>query len=280
MTLLVAAIVGFLASRLVWTLVRPVFSHVLFQRENFRGRLVPSGAGLVLVLAVIVVEAGRIVAGAVVGDDDSWLSPHRLAVLVLAAALGFLGFVDDLVGTGERRGFRGHLQALGEGRLTTGGLKLFGGAGVAVLAAAVVRPAAGLGYLLLDGVLIALAANLGNLLDLAPGRALKGSALAFAGLAAATAADVRLAPIAIVTGAALALLRDDLHERLMLGDTGANLLGGVLGLGVVIIGTPTVRLAVLGAVAVLNGVSEWVSFSRVIDAVPPLRALDRAGRRS
>jgi hypothetical protein len=29
----------------------------------------------------------------------------------------------------------------------------------------------------------------------------------------------------------------------------------------------------------LNLASEAVSFSRVIDAVPPLRALDRAGRR-
>jgi hypothetical protein len=31
-------------------------------------------------------------------------------------------------------------------------------------------------------------------------------------------------------------------------------------------------------VAVLNLASEWVSFSRVIDAAPPLRAADRWGR--
>ena len=84
--------------------------------------------------------------------------------------------------------------------------------------------------------------------------------------------------MAVVVGAALGLLLDDLHERLMLGDAGANILGGVLGLGVVLACAPVTRTAVLGAVAALNLAAEVVSFSRVIDAVPPLRALDRLGR--
>jgi UDP-N-acetylmuramyl pentapeptide phosphotransferase/UDP-N-acetylglucosamine-1-phosphate transferase len=74
------------------------------------------------------------------------------------------------------------------------------------------------------------------------------------------------------------LLLDDLHERLMLGDTGANVLGGVLGLGVVLSCGPSVRLVVCVALAALNLLSEVVSFSRVIGAVPPLRALDHWGR--
>jgi len=40
-----------------------------------------------------------------------------------------------------------------------------------------------------------------------------------------------------------------------------------------------VRVGVLVAVAVLNLVGELSSFTRLIDAFPPLRALDRAGRR-
>jgi hypothetical protein len=40
-----------------------------------------------------------------------------------------------------------------------------------------------------------------------------------------------------------------------------------------------VRLGVLAVVAVLNLVGELSSFTRLIDAVPPLRAVDRAGRR-
>jgi UDP-N-acetylmuramyl pentapeptide phosphotransferase/UDP-N-acetylglucosamine-1-phosphate transferase len=65
----------------------------------------------------------------------------------------------------------------------------------------------------------------------------------------------------------------------MLGDVGANVLGAVIGLGVVIATAPATRTIVLLGVLALNLASEAVSFSRVIDRVPPLRALDRAGRK-
>jgi UDP-N-acetylmuramyl pentapeptide phosphotransferase/UDP-N-acetylglucosamine-1-phosphate transferase len=84
--------------------------------------------------------------------------------------------------------------------------------------------------------------------------------------------------VAVVVGAALALLLDDLQERVMLGDTGANPLGAVLGLGVVAAASPTTRSVVAVVLLVANLLSELVSFSRIIDAVPPLRAMDRAGR--
>lgn len=279
MTIAVAIAVGFLAARLVWVMLRPVFGHDLFQRENYRGRRLPTGAGIVLALALIVVEAGRAVVSAA-ADGASGIGVGRAAVLLLVLGLALLGLLDDLAGSGERRGFRGHVRSMAEGRLTTGAVKMIGGGAVAALAVAVVRPANNLLELLTDAALVALAANLGNLFDLAPGRAIKVSMLAFAVLAATTALDPRLSGPAVVVGAAFGLLFDDLRERLMLGDTGANLLGGVLGLGVVIVGSPVVRLATLGVLAILNGMSEWVSFSRVIDRVPPLRLLDRAGRRA
>ncbi len=84
--------------------------------------------------------------------------------------------------------------------------------------------------------------------------------------------------MAVVVGAGLGLLADDLSERLMLGDAGANALGGVVGLGAVLACPPATRTVLLAVVAALNLAAETVSFSRVIDAVPPLRALDRLGR--
>ena len=80
-------------------------------------------------------------------------------------------------------------------------------------------------------------------------------------------------------GAAAGLLPADLGERLMLGDTGANLLGAVLGLAVVLETSRPVRTGVLIALIVLNLASERVSFTKVIDATPGLRHLDRLGRR-
>jgi UDP-N-acetylmuramyl pentapeptide phosphotransferase/UDP-N-acetylglucosamine-1-phosphate transferase len=276
MAVAAALAVGFLAARIVWLLLRPVFGAEVFARSNYRGHTLPTAAGLVLAVAVVGVEAVRIVLAAAI-DDDSRIHGARLGVLVLAVGLAMLGLIDDLAGDGERRGFRGHVEALLSGRLTTGGLKLFGGGALAVVAVAAVRPSSGVGYLVADAALVALAANLGNLFDRAPGRTIKVAAIAFAAVVVGTLAAASLAPAAVVVGAALALLVDDLRERLMLGDTGANVLGGVVGLGVVVVGSPVVRLATLGGVLVLNGVSEWISFSRVIDRVPPLRAIDRLG---
>lgn len=278
-TLLIGLVVGFLGARLVWLLLRPVFSGEVFRRENYRGHALPTGVGLVLAVAVLGVEAVRVVTAAAMGDGSRVDGP-RLGVLVLAVGLSLLGLVDDLAGDGEARGFRGHLRTLASGRLTTGGLKLLGGGAVALVAVAAIRGDGGLGYLLTDAALVALAANLGNLFDRAPGRTIKVGVLAFVVVALATAATAALAPMAVLVGGALGMLLDDLHERVMLGDTGANLLGGVVGLAVVTAGSPVTRLAVLAGIAILNGISEWVSFGRVIDGFPPLRLLDRAGRRS
>lgn len=271
MTLFVAAIAGFLAGRLLRLLLREVLASPVLARENYRGRVLPTAAGIVLPLAVLAVEGGRALADPI--------TVARLATVVVAVGMGVLGLFDDLVGTGDARGFRGHVLSVLRGRLTTGGVKLLGGVAVALVAVApVVGRSASVARLLADGALVALAANLGNLFDRAPGRTTKVGLVAFLGLAVATAADPALTGMAVVVGAAAALLLDDLHERLMLGDAGANVLGGVLGLGVVVACAPSTRTTVLVVVAALNVVSEVVSFSRVIQAVPPLRWFDGLGR--
>lgn len=279
MIVAVSFVIGFLAGRLVWVLLRPTLQQPAFERENYRGAVVLTAAGIVLPLAVLLVEAGRVLAGAG-GVGSRGMSPPRAGVAVVAVGLALLGLLDDVAGAGDARGFRGHLLSLLRGRLTTGGAKLFGGMAVAVVAVAASSggSSSSVGRLAADGAVVALAANLGNLFDRAPGRVAKVSLAGFGAVAAASALAVAVGPVALVVGAAAALLLDDLHERVMLGDTGANVLGGVLGLGVVLTTAPSTRLVVLVVLAGFNLLSELVSFSRVIDAVPPLRALDRLGR--
>ncbi|MFO7280434.1 MAG: hypothetical protein C0P77_008515 [Thermoanaerobacterales bacterium] len=273
-----AFLVGAVLAAVLWAMTAPAFGAPVFGRENVRGRIVPTAAGVLVALVVVAADAAVAVAVAAGAEPDA----AAVAGLRLAtpAALGFavLGLLDDLGGAGESGGFRGHLRALGRGRLTTGSVKLFGGAAVAVVAVHAARPSTGVGRLLADGALVALAANLGNLLDRAPGRTTKVALLALVALVVAVGAEPELAGVALVVGAGAGLLPADLGERLMLGDAGANVLGAVLGLGVVVTCGPTARTAVLVVVALLNLVSEQVSFSRVIAAVPPLRALDRWGR--
>jgi hypothetical protein len=130
-----------------------------------------------------------------------------------------------------------------------------------------------------NAALVALAANLANLFDRAPGRTIKTGVLVWIPLALVAGTGSVGVAVAPVVGAFVGLLGDDLRERLMLGDAGAYALGSVLGLGVVLECAPATRTAVLVALVVLNGGAELVSFSRVIERVPPLRALDRLGRR-
>ena len=278
MTVLVGFLAGCAAGYGGWLMLRPTFAAEIFQRQNHRGLSVPTAVGLILPLAVLASETALALAEALDWEPNAVTDGPRAAVLILALGLGLLGLLDDLAGEGESGGFSGHLKALRHGRFTTGSLKLFGGAAVAIVAVQGPRSDS-LGRVVLDAAVIALCANAANLFDRAPGRTVKVSLLAFAVLVAATGAPAELLAVAVVAGAAAGLLWPDLREQMMLGDVGANVLGGVIGLGVVIATAPTTRTIVLLGVLALNLASEAVSFSQVIDKVPPLRALDRAGRK-
>jgi len=166
------------------------------------------------------------------------------------AAVAAIGLADDLWSGGER-GFRAHLGR----RRTTGVLKLVGIPLVGVLAT---RKLSG-------AVLIGLAANFLNQLDTRPGRALKAYLL----LAPPTGAPLR---------AAVILAPYDLREMAMLGDSGANALGALLGLSSVSKLTARGRWAAIGALAGLTLLGETRSLGALIERTPVLRELDALGR--
>ncbi|MCU1451543.1 MAG: UDP-N-acetylmuramyl pentapeptide phosphotransferase/UDP-N-acetylglucosamine-phosphate transferase [Acidimicrobiales bacterium] len=253
-----------------------MFGLPALARQNYRGVTVATAAGVVVPFTALLVEAGRDVAASF--DVGHELTTARALVLLTAAAFGFLGLLDDVVGSGHAQGFRGHLRELGHGRLTTGGVKLVGGAAAALAVASAVDGASP-GRLLADAALVALAANLANQLDRRPGRVAKVGVAGFVVLTVATDAQRSLQGVAVVVGATAALVVEDLRERLMLGDVGANVLGACLGLGVVLGCSFNVRLVTLVVVLLLNLVGEVSSFTRIIESFPPLRAIDRAGRR-
>jgi UDP-N-acetylmuramyl pentapeptide phosphotransferase/UDP-N-acetylglucosamine-1-phosphate transferase len=277
MEVVVSAGAGAVVAALLWLALRETFAAPLFVRTNHRGASVPVAAGIIAVLAVLFLSAvEQLLVGLQVDQDV--LHAGDFGALVVALGFGLLGFIDDVAEVGSAKGFRGHLGALRRGRLTTGGLKLIGGLAVAVWAVAVFdidRPA----DLVVDALLIAGAANVGNLFDRAPGRTIKVSILLGGVLLACTWGE---APpgVAVMLGAALGLLLFDLREDLMLGDAGANPLGAMIGFGVVLAAPFAVHVAALGFVVALNIAAEIVSFSEVIDRNPLLRGLDRLGRRA
>ncbi|HEY3139621.1 MAG TPA: hypothetical protein VGJ86_00740 [Acidimicrobiales bacterium] len=277
--IIVALFGGAFAATVLWVLMSPAFGAEVFTRENYRGRELPTAAGVIIALVVVAGDALVVLLDAAGAEPSYSLLTGFRAATVVAIGFALLGLLDDLGGVGQSGGFRGHLSELAQGRLTTGAAKLFGGAALGVIAADIAWSNS-VGRLLADGALIALAANLGNLFDRAPGRVIKVALVAGVVLIALVRFDDALTGVVLALGAAAGLLLPDLRERLMLGDTGANVLGAVLGLGVVLTCTPTTRTLVLLAVAALNAASEVISFTKIINQTPPLRFLDHLGRRS
>jgi hypothetical protein len=235
------------------------------------------------------------------------VSGRRSDFAAVIAGLGGLAFgmLDDLRGSAKRRGLRGHLGALAHGEVTTGAVKLAGLAATG-LAAALLEggdPA----DVAVNAGLIAGGANLLNLFDLRPGRAIKVAALGAALIASGGAiapplaahsdnSNKRGAPatahpgrgagrlagaaaVAAPLGAALALLPEDLGEQAMLGDAGANALGAMLGAAAARTLPRGVRAGLLAGIVALTVASEKVSFTKVIAATPALNWLDMLGRR-
>jgi hypothetical protein len=213
-------------------------------------------------------------AAAVAALDPALPARTRAALLAASAGAAAFGGYDDLAGSGKRRGFRGHLGALAHGEVTTGAVKL-GGIGATGLAAGVLLGGSAADVAINAG-LTAGSANLINLFDLRPGRAIKVAA-AGAALLATRPGGARAA--AAPLGAAAALLPEDLGERAMLGDAGANALGAMLGVAAGATLSRPARLGLLALITGLTAASEVVSFTAVIQRTPVLHKLDMLGRR-
>lgn len=221
-----------------------------------------------------------VVAGALSGGAGA---PAAVAGL----GAGAFGALDDLVGDSSSKGLRGHLAAARRGDVTTGVVKIVG-LGVTGLATAWIADrsrertgtrATGPLATLVGGAVIAGSANIVNLFDLRPGRALKVVLLlALPFVAGGPGTRLSTATAAATAGAAMAALPDDLAGRSMLGDTGANSAGALLGTALVARTDLRGRLLALAAVTVLTLFSEKVSLTKVIESSPGLRQLDALGR--
>lgn len=289
-----------------------------WERTNFHGVTVSLRGGVAM--------AGASVASAAVASALSDQPRAALGGVVASLGGGLAGYIDDVDqgahdGGKVAKGLKGHLGALAHGQVTTGVIKIAGiGASALAASALVGSKATSVGGkvsdLALNTVLIAGTANLANLLDLRPGRALKATVLVAAPLSyfscaaaktPASGASVTSATASVASGAsgapsakpvspaspasaqrllasglnaaAITALVEDLQETTMLGDTGANAAGALLGTALAANDSWKLRLgAALGVVSLIL-VSEKVSFSKVIAANPALNWLDQLWRR-
>ena len=263
-----------------------------WERTNFHGVTVSLRGGVAM--------AGASVASAAVASALSDQPRAALGGVVASLGGGLAGYIDDVDqgahdGGKVAKGLKGHLGALAHGQVTTGVIKIAGIGASALAASALVGSKATsvsgkAADLALNTVLIAGTANLANLLDLRPGRALKATVLVATPLsyfsaaaakpeASASAASAQRLLASGLNAAAITALVEDLQETTMLGDTGANAAGALLGTSLAANDSWKLRLgAALGVVGLILA-SEKVSFSKVIAANPALNWLDQLWRR-
>ena len=315
----VGAGIGVCAS-LGYVLRRKRIKASQWERTNFHGVTVSLRGGVAM--------AGASVASAAVASALSDQPRAALGGVVASLGGGLAGYIDDVDqgahdGGKVAKGLKGHLGALAHGQVTTGVIKIAGiGASALAASALVGSKATSVGGkvsdLALNTVLIAGTANLANLLDLRPGRALKATVLVAAPLSyfscadaktPASGASVTSATASVTSGAsgapsatpaapasasaasaqrllasglnaaAITALVEDLQETTMLGDTGANAAGALLGTSLAANDSWKLRLGTALGVVGLILASEKVSFSKVIAANPALNWLDQLWRR-
>jgi UDP-GlcNAc:undecaprenyl-phosphate GlcNAc-1-phosphate transferase len=262
-------VVAFAAALVLAPALRRTLDKEGLVRENFRGNRLPFPFGVLIVFSAVV--ALVVVAPLDQLTDGDVLMPELGIVALYALGVAFLGLADDVL-SGASRGWRGHGAAVLRGRFSTGALKAVGSLGLALL---VLR---GRDDYLLSVVVLVLATNLFNLLDLRPGRAVKAFVLLGAGLTLGAwdvdplwAVGLFAAPV-VVAGVY------DVRERAMLGDTGSNLIGALGGLWLVLT-LHTTGLAVCAAILLLiTAYGEFRSLNAVIERTPVLRHLDSIGR--
>ncbi len=272
MGLLVLAGIGFiLAGLLEFVLLyflRPMLIEVGAVRKNYQGLDIPVSVGISLSMVILLVFCFF--------SFFSWYETSFHLFLIGIISFAFLGFIDDLLGQRDTLGFRGHFSQLFKGRLTTGGLKALGGGLVAFFVASFFS--ATWYDLILNTLIVALFANMLNLLDLRPGRAVKGFLFFLLLIIIIVKANISWLLLGPVLGAVLVYLPYDLKAQVMLGDTGSNVLGFILGFLSVIYLSLYFRMGILVFLILMHLYTEKYSLTKTIENNKLLKAIDNWGR--
>ena len=265
-------------------LTPPILRHLReegFTRENWRGRALPFPGGIAIVAAGVL-AIGLCTALAQIAKLDAFaVSPPNVTYLL---GVALLGLIDDLVSgpPARARGWRGHGGAVLGGEFSTGALKAVGSLALALYALQELT-ILGTGDYLLAVALLVLTTNLFNLLDLRPGRSAKAFALLGVLLSLIAwhgryGVSVPLWVVGPFAAPVLVVGFYDLREHTMLGDVGANLIGGLAGVWLITALDTTGQLIALAIVLAITVYGEFRSLSALIERTPLLRQIDSIGR--
>ncbi len=259
---------GVIVEGLLLFFLLPMLQDAGSVRKNYLGNDIPVSVGLSFPLAMMLV----LLVYALLGF---YQNSYHWFILGLIS-ISFLGFIDDMLGQRDTLGFKGHFGALFRGRLTTGGLKAVGGGVIALFLAVFI--AGEWWNIILNTLIIALFTNMMNLLDLRPGRAVKGFLIFLLAITIIATGRMDYLLLTPLLGVVLCYFPQDLRARAMMGDAGSNVLGLSLGFLVVTSLSLTARLGFLVFLLAMHIYTEKFSLTNTIENNVLLRTIDQLGR--
>ena len=236
--------------------------------ENYMGKQIVTGGGLLLLFPCLLAVFPKLLIE---------YKTNYIFYILIVLSLTFSGILDDILGDSSAKGIIGHTRCFIKGGFSTGIMKALTGGIIGILLA-LSRYETPIGFFL-DIIMFPLCINLINLLDLRPGRAIKGfSTLLF--LIAISSGFKEIWIVLPMITSLCCYLKGEMEERYMLGDTGANLIGGILGFYAVITLPMQGKLILTIFLITIQLFAEFYSLSRWIDTIPLLRKIDQFGKKN
>lgn len=250
--------------------IKAMLLNANITRKNYKGDLIPVSMGICFVPIIIINSIFAIVI-----YNDNKMKEIALIFLVGIMAMATVGLIDDLVGDRDATGFKGHIMSLLRGRLTTGGFKAIVGGLISLFIGSMLS--FNIFEIVVNTLMIALFTNLINLLDLRPGRALKGFLLiAFILMGIGILAEVKITVLSSIAYA-IGYFHEDMKGKAMMGDVGSNTLGVVLGISSAISFTLLIKCIILVLLIGIHLVAEKYSITEIIKKNPILNFIDKLG---
>lgn len=254
--------------------VIPLFKNLLVNsnivKPNYKGDMIPVSMGLVFLPMVVL---NGILLAFVTNEIENLL--YLFMFLFGTISMFFAGILDDIIGNRDVSGLKGHFKSMFKGDLTTGGFKaLFGGFVGLIISITISK---NLGDIVINTLIVALSTNLMNLLDLRPGRAIKGYLLITSIIFLTITGYVKVLPLLILPNV-LAYFNYDLKAKAMMGDAGSNVLGISIGILMIFGYSIKVRLGWLVFLVLIHILTEKYSLTKIIEKNKFLNFIDKLGR--
>lgn len=252
----------------------PLFRSLLIEsnvlRPNYKKDMIPVSMGIVF-LPMLIINA--IILAYFTTNFKDML--HIFIFLFGLVSMFFAGILDDIIGNRDVSGLKGHFKSLLNGKLTTGGFKaLFGGFIGLVISIPISK---NIYDIVINTLIIALSTNLMNLLDLRPGRAIKGY-LVISIVLLFTLGEYTRNLLLLIFPNVIAYFNQDLKAKAMMGDTGSNVLGISIGILFVMGYSLKVRLIWLAFLIFIHILTEKYSLTKIIENNKFLNFIDKLGR--